>query len=411
MNSKIFINSDITSKQVFLLTLFWASFTVYAISNALVENPHVSEKLFQYLQLFSLLFIFSSSILLIKFRLENNYLKIIFPIYLLWLLITIIRGINFDLRSVLYMLLSANYGILLYFVPLIVLFPNNSNFYKKIFNVIVVFAFLFFISDVLYIRELLERSRETRDVIERLSWYLALPSGFILLTYKYHSSIKKIFASLTITVALLFSIYQARRGLSFILISTLTFSFFSYLFSTRQKILVIYLSALLISLGLLYANSIYNISNNKLLNFIAQRGEEDTRTGVELYFYNDMQTKDWIIGRGMNGEYFCPGIDLDTDYRSLIETGYLQIILKGGLIRLILYLLIMVPAIILGLFRSKNLLSKASACWILITLISLYPATVESFDLQYIIVWVSVGICYSKKIRNYSDEYIHSFFK
>jgi hypothetical protein len=307
------------------------------------------------------------------------------------------------------MLLSANFGILLYFVPLIALFPNNLNFYKKIFNIIIVFAVFFFISDVLFIRELLERSRETRDVIERLSWYLALPSGFILLTYKYHSSIKKMFAALTIIVALLFSIYQARRGLSFILISTLSFSFFFYFFSTRQRVLVIYLFALLITLGLIYANSIYNISNNKLLNFIAERGEEDTRTGVELYFYNDMKTKDWIIGRGINGEYFCPGISLDTDYRSLIETGYLQIILKGGLIRLILYLLIMIPAAVLGLFASKNLLSKASACWIIITLISLYPATVESFDLQYIIVWVSVGICYSKKIRNYRDEYICNF--
>jgi hypothetical protein len=305
------------------------------------------------------------------------------------------------------MLLSADYGILFYFVPLVILFPKHLNFYKKIFSVIIVFALLFFISDILYIRELLERSLETRDVIEKLSWYLALPSGFILLTYKYHSSIKKMLALLTIVIALLFSVYQARRGLSFILISTVVFSFFSYLFSTKQKILVTYLATLFISMGLLYATSIYNISNNKLLNFIAQRGEEDTRTGVELYFYNDMQIKDWIIGRGLNGEYFCPGIE-ETDYRSLIETGYLQIILKGGLIRLILYLLILVPAIILGLFTSKNLLSKASSCWILITLISLYPATVESFDLQYIIVWFSVGICYSKKIRNYSDEHIRN---
>ncbi|MGN6298362.1 MAG: hypothetical protein ACTHM7_16345, partial [Ginsengibacter sp.] len=99
-------------------------------------------------------------------------------------------------------------------------------------------------------------------------------------------------------------------------------------------------------------------------------------------------------------------IDLDTDYRSLIETGYLQIILKGGLVRLILLLLILVPAVILGLFFSNNLLSKAAAIWILIALISLYPATVESFELQYIIVWISVGICYSKVIRRLPERQI-----
>lgn len=411
LDTTVFKTSDVNSNQITLINVFWASFTVYAISNALLENPHISEKICQYLQLLSLIFIFTTSALLINLKIENNYLKVIFPAYFLWLVLIIIRGIHFDFKSVMYMLLSADYGILVYFVPLIVLFPNNLLFYKKVFNVIIVFGILFFISDVLFIRELLERSDETKDVIETLAWYLALPSGFILLTYKYHSNTRKILALATIVVALLFSIYQGRRGLSFILFSTLIFSFFSYLFSTKQKILVIYLSALFISLSLLYANSIYNIGNNKLLNFIAQRGEEDTRTGVEVYFYNDMQTKDWIIGRGMNGEYFCPGIDDDSDFRTVIETGYLQIILKGGLTRLILFLLISVPAVFLGLFYSKNLLSKAASCWIVITLLSLYPATVESFDLHYTIVWISVGICYSKKIRNYSDEYISRFLK
>jgi len=46
---------------------------------------------------------------------------------------------------------------------------------------------------------------------------------------------------------------------------------------------------------------------------------EDTRSGVEICFYQDMGIKDWIIGRGMIGEYFCPGIDPNevTSYRGL----------------------------------------------------------------------------------------------
>jgi hypothetical protein len=138
---------------------------------------------------------------------------------------------------------------------------------------------------------------------------------------------------------------------------------------------------------------------------IAERGDENTRKGVELYFYNDMGTDDWIVGRGINGEYYCPDVteDQSSNYRDLIETGYLQIILKGGLIRLILFLLISIPAVFLGLFSSKNLLSKASAIWIIIALISLYPSTVESFSLQYLLVWISIGICYSKEIRNLSN--------
>ena len=295
--------------------------------------------------------------------------------------------------------------------PVILLFPKNVTFYKKLFDIIIILGVFFFICNILFIRDLLSRSSETQNIIELFAWNLAMPSGFILLTYKYHSNKKKLFALAALVLALLFSIYKARRGLSTILSSILIFSLFIYLFSTKQKVLAIYLSALSICSGLLYANSIYNINNNKLLSFIAQRGVEDTRTGVELYFYNDMQIKDWIIGRGIYGEYYCPGIDQDSDYRNLIETGYLQIILKGGLIRLFSFLLIAVPAVFLGLFYSKNLLAKASSVWIIIVLIAMYPATVESFSLEYILVWVCVGICYSKSIRKLSDDELTELFK
>ena len=77
---------------------------------------------------------------------------------------------------------------------------------------------------------------------------------------------------------------------------------------------------------------------------------------------------------------------------------------------LVLYLLIAGPAIILGIFFSNNLLSKASGIWILISLISLYPATVNSFILSFLMVWISVGICYSKRIRVLSDATLKEAF-
>ena len=92
-----------------------------------------------------------------------------------------------------------------------------------------------------------------------------------------------------------------------------------------------------------------------------------TQERVELYFYDDMKTKDWIIGRGINGEYFLSNVEENqiTNYRRNIETGYLQTILKGGLISLGLFIFIAIPALIKGLFYSKNILSKAAAIWIL----------------------------------------------
>jgi hypothetical protein len=121
---------------------------------------------------------------------------------------------------------------------------------------------------------------------------------------------------------------------------------------------------------------------------------------------------DWIIGKGIKGQYYCPNVDEDavTNYRSVIETGYLQIILKGGLISLALFVLITVPAIFKGIFYSKNILSKAAGIWILLSLLSLYPATVNTFSLRYLLVWISIGICYSNKIRNIPDKVLEKYF-
>ncbi len=124
-----------------------------------------------------------------------------------------------------------------------------------------------------------------------------------------------------------------------------------------------------------------------------------------------MEDKDWIIGKAIDGTYFCPDIDEDgPGYRYVIETGYLQMILTGGIIKLLLTLLITLPVIYRGIFRSKNTLSKAAGIWVLLWALYLYPATTEAFTMYYLLLWIAVGICYSKEIRNTPENYIKKFF-
>jgi len=109
-----------------------------------------------------------------------------------------------------------------------------------------------------------------------------------------------------------------------------------------------------------------------------------------------------------------PGIDESGDYsgyRNGIETDYLNIILKGGSISLGLLLLIAIPAMFKGLMFSNNSLSKAAGFWILIWLLSLYPSTVTTFSMNYILVWISIGICYSPSYRGLSEETLKAYFK
>lgn len=361
------------------------------------------------MQIMGLLLFFVSSLRLLKFRFQSAYFRILFYTFAGWSLIVVIRGLTFNLNFLRTILLDNDFGVLLYLVPFITLFEFNKDFFIKLFDVILIFGILSIIFEVLLLSSLLTRSRETQNIIENISPYFSIASGFILMTFKYHSRPKRILALTVVILSLIFSIYQGRRGLTSIISGVLILSYVLYLKETNSKILAIYLSVLILSISLFYLSNLYQIQNNQLLSHIAYRGDEDTRTGVELYFYDDMEETDWIFGKGMSGLYYCPGIgDGFGDYRQIIETGYLQIILKGGLIRLLLYLLISLPAIFLGFFHSTNLLGKASACWILISLGSLYPSTVEFFSPSYLLTWISIGICYSSELRYLSDPQIKS---
>jgi hypothetical protein len=122
-----------------------------------------------------------------------------------------------------------------------------------------------------------------------------------------------------------------------------------------------------------------------------------------------MSSTDWIIGKGINGEYYCPSIDeLDTrGYRTVVETGFLQIILKGGFGSLVLLLLILIPALFRGIAKGRNILSKASGIWILLWILFLYPTVGNTFAMNHILVWIAVGICFSPKILRMTDMEVY----
>lgn len=130
--------------------------------------------------------------------------------------------------------------------------------------------------------------------------------------------------------------------------------------------------------------------------------------------YSSMNTKFWIFGKGIDGKYYCPTVInlADNSYdRPVIETGYLQIILKGGIVSLVLLGLILLPAVYKGLFKSQNILTKGAAMFMVVWMVSLYPTVGNTFSVPYLLLWISAGICYSKQIRSTPDIAIKAYFK
>lgn len=398
-----------------LLSIFWAGFIIYTAFYVLSTTTTVNYIICQVFQLSGILLFVPSAIKLIDWKFTNQYLKVLFILYCCWQLTIIFRGFSFEYSNVKVMLFDAETGIFRLFVPLILLFPKNLLYYKKIILVIVIFGALFLIYDIAFIHNLLNLDYEnnnTKFTYEHFVKILSVPSGIILLTLIYQKRQIRYFAFIVIIVTILFAILRARRALLIMTISPLLISYILYLYSQKKNFIIALIPFLVGMLLLTFSGNEFDKSTPRLFRLLSDRGTEDTRTGVENFYYRDMSTLNWIIGKGINGKYYCPDIDLGkkTDYRSMIETDYLYIILKGGIISLALLLLIAIPSLIKGFFYSENILSKAAAIWILLWLIELYPANVSSFSLHYLLFWISIGICNSSIIRKIPEKKLIKIF-
>lgn len=411
ISSEITLNNNFTAKIKNNANYFWLGFVIYTISYSVYITFEDSGYfiIFGSLQSLGIVLMVLSSIGLIRWKFNSDYLKVTFSIYMFWMITIVMRGFLFDFQFIKDMLFNPIFGIFLYLTPLVLLFPRDIRFYKKVFeisyylNIAYLLLVLFFSKDLIFDFGTNVRGQ---NLLENFSRNLGIPGGILLLTYNCQSKKKRLLALLVIVVTLIISIIRARRGLLFMSVSILAFSFYLYYSTSRTRFVVFIFSIFLFFLLTIWGIKLYMDYRSTLFNNITTRISEDTRSQVHIYFMLDMDNRDWIIGKGINGKYYCPGIDNITGQREVIETGFLQIILKGGIISLVLLMLIIIPAIFKGLFYSRNLLSKAAAVWLLLFLLFSYPGIITTFTLHYIFVWISIGICYSQEIRSMPDNRI-----
>jgi hypothetical protein len=402
----------LSKKQLKSFSLLWYGFIISTISYMLsTMETFISGAVCQGIQVTGLAIMIAGTTSLIKFKFDDKYLQSVFTIFIAFSLFIVARGIQTDTNSLKKLFLDFYYGMFPYLAPLVVLLPRNIGAYKKLFKTLVIFGVLFIIGDIVFYKIIKNPdwlSVESLGVMESLFGLYAFPVGFLLLTFVYHKKKINWFAVGVMAIALFFLAYRARRGSMFLCLTTCAGAGMIYLIYSKKKALVISMSIFLVLFGSFFMSG---IKPPAMFNFLMARGDEDTRSGVEQYMQADMTSKDWLIGKGLNGKYYCPiVINLDgTSEREVIETGYLQIILKGGLASIVLLGLILIPAVYKGLFKSKNILAKGAGMFILLWIVYLYPTIGVGFTMHYILVWISVGICYSKQICNMDDGEIKEY--
>lgn len=154
--------------------------------------------------------------------------------------------------------------------------------------------------------------------------------------------------------------------------------------------------------------AIDSYTDSRLFGHIMERGLQDSRSQINEYLTDDLDEtpSDWITGRGLNGRYFCFKFTTSKPtWRYEIETGFLHLILRGGYLYLVFFILPLLLCAIYGFF-GKNQFCKAAAGLLLIRIAMLLPFGLPVYSVADVMTWFLAGLACCPGIRNATDEEI-----
>lgn len=390
-------------RAVIQLIISISSLTIWTLLYA--QYNAFSGGLFTKLCLMSLiLFIYSSYILFTDFSFESIYFQFLIYLFLFYESTLFIRSLPItvdDLKNI----VTTNYIFWPMIVPVFVFFNKQLTttviFVKWIYLVCIFYLILCIAFPLL----LLSQSKE-----EIITYGLAYPSGFIFLLSNYLNNKKTNITFLVLFISLLSTIYWGRRN-QIITLSGFILSGYilNKLYKSKAKLFKLFPYIVIIGTIILLS---FNNFTDTLTKTLMERLDEDTRSNLfEDYF---IEMNDFMLfGKGMNGTYYYPIKEQERDdgvlfseveYRSSIENGYLQLLLNGGIVYIVLYLMVMIPAAFNGIFRSSNQFTKACGIMILLWLVDMFIFGLPTLSLHYIIIWICIGFCYKKSIRDKTDK-------
>lgn len=229
-------------------------------------------------------------------------------------------------------------------------------------------------------------------VIAGCPFYMAISVYYMSHITKgnFHKSV----IALTILISIIFALSFGRRmaalsGIVF-LFSPLLINVF---ISKNRKKYFFLLFFLCLLLSFFFSQII------ELFPILEKRLDIDTRGGLIDDLIIDFNIWDWIWGRGLDATYRSPsGLGGDS-IRNMVESGYLDIILHAGLIYLVLFVYIMLRAVYLGMLKGRNIIVKSAGLYLLIHLIMMCTQARPYFSLDYLMVYIAICICGSKKWR------------
>lgn len=246
--------------------------------------------------------------------------------------------------------------------------------------------------------------------LDTVTKYFCFSSGLLLLLFPVISKKCKLVVVIAFALSVFASIFLARRNLIVTNFLFIGMAVVIYLKNNKnrsilQKI-IIYGALAFVALNVFdLAVSIFTGTNESdFFSQLINRVDSDSRTHVLIPYYSYMNESPfyWIFGHGINAHYESVAFGS----RTVIETGYLQIIMKIGLVGLVLYFILLFGTV-KSSFRG-NILMQACSAFIVISILETIYAGVPMFGLTWIVLWICIGICQSNELISLSNEEIRN---
>lgn len=337
--------------------------------------------------------------------LKRSKLTVLFDILILWFFISLIRSILEirDLSGFISFIFN-NYLALTCFPLLFFIVGINPNYFhmtNRILFIYVVLAFLFSLPFINFFE---------------LQLYLAYPLFFIILTIPLRRSADKILI-LIISITVIVVSLTNRAGILRILFSFCivgVYFIMKKVHINKKLLYALVFIVLMIPLASLYlaikGQSVFQIIlGDDDTPYSQLNPYADTRTFLYYEVFQDLKTNDVLLfGKGFNAGYDSPSFH--TYRREVVEVGFLQILMKTGIVGFILYFSVIVVGIFKSIGHSNNLFLKMLGFLLIGYIIMLFFENQLAYNLLNIIIWLVVGMCYSPVLRGLNDKEIGVLF-
>ncbi len=338
--------------------------------------------------------------------LQKERIVILFDLMMLWIFISLLRSfleIKTFKEGIEY--IFNNYMALSLFPVLFFIMGVSPKYFAGINKALFIYTIAAFLLSLPFVKWF------------ELQIYLVYPLFFVILTLPLRSSGEKLLIIAISVVVIIFSLTN-RAGVIRIAFSYLIVAAYYLIdrFGVGKKVLysAVFVVLMIPVFSLYLAAKGHNV-------FQIVLGEEDdvysqldptadTRTFLYYEVFQDIRVnKSLLVGKGLNAGYDSPSFR--TYRREVVEVGFLQILMKTGLVGFLLYSFILGSAIYKAIVRSNNQFIKMMGLFLTSYFIMLFIENQIAYNLLNVIVWIVVGFCQSPGLRNLNNREILSLFK